>query len=188
MTLYLPGLSFVAVPKTATIAIEQAFSPFAFDFKPHQHHAVDEVKVNSSNPCLAVIRHPLRWMESYYKYLRFSPYFARSDSIWGLRSKTFEQFIWAYIRGQHMWPEPLRDQSSYVARNGSVVEHLYRYEDLSSAIDHLCEACGKRVPLERHNVSRDVPLELSPEAKSAFEQAAKVDYDLYESLGLAHAA
>lgn len=188
MTLYLPGLSFVAVPKTATISIERAFSPFAFDFKPHQHHAVDEVKSRSPNPCLAVIRHPLRWMESYYKYLRFSPYFAHSGSIWGLHSKSFEQFVWAYIRGQHMWPEPLRDQSSYVSRNGKAVEHLYRYENLSSATDHLCEACRKRVPLERHNVSRDVPLELSPEAKSAFEQAAKVDYDLYESLGLAHAA
>lgn len=188
MTLYLPGLSFVAVPKTATISIERAFSPFAFNFKPHQHHAVDEVKANSSNPCLAVIRHPLLWMESYYKYLRFSPYFARSDSIWGLRSKSFEQFVWAYIRGQHMWPEPLRDQSSYVSRNGSVVEHLYRYENLSAAVDQLCDACGARVTLGQYNVSRDAPLELSAEAMSAFEQAAKRDYDLYETLGLPHAA
>jgi hypothetical protein len=188
MTLYLPNLSFVAVPKTATIAIEQAFSPHATNFKPHQHDPVDAVRERSPSPCLAVVRHPLRWIESYYKYLRFSPYFARTDSIWGLHSKSFEQFVWAYVRGQHMWPEPLRDQSSYVSRNGATVEHLYRYEDLSNAVDHLCEACGARVGLERHNVSRDVPLDLSVKAVSAFEQSAKRDYDLYETLGLAHAA
>ena len=188
MTLYLPGISFVAVPKTATIAIERAFSPYANGFQPHQHDPVDAVKGQSQNPCIAVVRHPLRWIESYYKYLRFSPYFAHSGSVWGLHSKSFEQFVWAYIRGQHMWPEPLRDQSSYVSRNGKVVEHLYRYESLSDAVAHLCEACGAKVALERHNVSRDVPLDLSAEAVSAFEQSAKRDYDLYETLGLAHAA
>lgn len=182
MTLYLPNLSFVAVPKTATISIERAFSPYATNYKPHQHDSVDIVKERSSNPCVAVIRHPLRWMESYYKYLRFSPYFARTDSIWGLRSKTFEQFVLAYVRGQHMWPEPMRDQTSYVSRNGKSVEHLYRYENLHEAVDQLSSACGTRVELERHNVSRDAQLDLSREALTAFEQVTQRDYDLYESL------
>jgi len=183
VTLYLPNVSFVAVPKTATVAIERAFSPYATDFQPHQHDPVDVVKHRSPNPCVAVIRHPLRWIESYYKYLRFSPYFARSDSIWGLHSKTFEQFVWAYVKGQHMWPEPMMNQLSYVVRNGSVVEHLYRYDNLSAAVSHLCDVCGKTVAIERHNASRNTVLELSSEAKSAFEQAAENDYDLYESLG-----
>jgi hypothetical protein len=182
VTLYLPNLSFVAVPKTATIAIERAFSPYATNYIPHNHDPVDVVKSHSNNPCVAVVRHPLRWIESYYKYLRFSPYFARTDSIWGIRSKSFEQFVWAYVKGQHMWPEPLRDQSSYVCRNGRSVEYLYRYDNLSSVVDHLSLACGAKINLEKHNVSPDVPLDISKEALAAFETIAKNDYDLYESL------
>lgn len=182
MTLYLPNLSFVAVPKTATIAIEKAFSSYATNYAPHQHDPVDVVKGQSNKPCVATIRHPFLWIESYYKYLRFSPYFARVDSIWGLRSKSFEQFVWAYTKGQHMWPEPLGNQSSYVCRNGERVEHLYRYDNLAAVVDHLSSACGVKVTLEKHNVSREDSLTLSKEALAAFELFAKNDYDLYESL------
>jgi len=182
MTLYLPNLSFVAVPKTATISIEMAFSSYATNFKPHQHDPVDVVKGHASNPCVATVRNPLRWIESYYKYLRFSPYFARVDSIWGLHSKSFEQFVWAYTRGQHMWPEPLGTQSAYVCRNGERVDYLYRYDNLSAVVDHLSSACDVRVTLEKHNVSREDNLTLSKEALTAFELFAKNDYDLYESL------
>lgn len=182
MTLHLPNLSFVAVPKTATVSIERAFSPYATNFTAHQHGSVDVVKSAASNPCVATVREPLCWIESYYKYLRFSPYFARADSIWGLRSKSFEQFVWAYTRGQHMWPEPLGNQSAYVCRNGERVEYLYRYDKLPAVVEHLSSACGVWVTIEKHNVSREGNLTLSREALTAFELFAKNDYDLYESL------
>lgn len=181
MTLYLPNLSFVAVPKTATIAIETAFSPFAVAFKPHDHSSVGEVKAQSANPCVAAIRHPLRWMESYYRYLRYSPYFARTDSIWGLHSKTFEQFVAAYIRGQHMWPEPKLTQGQYVQDGQHRVEHLYRYDNLPALVGKLSEACGAKVNLGRHNVGKSDVLDLSPDLRLQFERHAEADFDLYET-------
>jgi hypothetical protein len=182
MTLYLPTLSFVAVPKTATIAIETTFFPYAINFKPHQHDSVDIVKYYSSNPCIAVIRHPLDWIKSYYKYLRYSPYFARTDSIWGLYSKSFEEFVWAYIKGQHMWPEPLNNQKSYVFYNNKKVEFLYRYDNLSKVVNHLCLSLEIKLDINKHNVSKKIDLELSKKALFAFEIFAKEDYDLYESI------
>lgn len=182
MTLYLPNISFVAVPKTASISIERAFCRFANDFKPHQHDSVDKVKACSNNPCIAVIRHPLRWIESYYKYLRFSPYFAHSGAVWGLHSKSFEQFVWAYVRGQHLWPEPLRHQVSYVSHLDQTVEHLYRFENLADAVNHLCDSVGAKIELQIHNVSRECDLYLSTKARAAYEKVADRDYELYESV------
>jgi hypothetical protein len=181
MTLYLPGLSFVAVPKTATIAIETAFAPFAQDFKPHDHSPVGAVKSRSSNPCVAAIRHPLDWMRSYYRYLRYSPYCARSDSIWGLHSKTFEQFVAAYIRGQHMWPEPKRTQGEYVHDAQHRVEHLYRYDNLPALVTKMSEACGAVVEIDRHNVGRGEVLDLSRSLQLDFERHAEADFNLYET-------
>jgi hypothetical protein len=181
MTLYLPGVSFVAVPKTATIAIEITFAPFAKDFEPHDHSPVGVVKSRSSNPCVAAIRHPLDWMRSYYKYLRYSPYFARSDSIWGLHSKTFEQFVAAYIRGQHMWPEPKRTQGEYVHDAQHRVEHLYRYDNLPALVTKMSEACGAVVEIDRHNVGRGEVLDLSRSLQLDFERYAEADFNLYEA-------
>ena len=180
MTLYLPGLSFVAVPKTATIAIETAFNPFAENFKPHDHSPVGSVKTRSNNPCVAAIRHPLHWIESYYKYLRYSPYFARSDSIWGLHSKTFEQFVSAYVRGQHMWPEPKRMQSEYVQDQNYCVEYLYKYDNLPALVDKLSSVCGSKVTLGRHNVGREEPLEISKSVQKQFEDCVQLDFEMYE--------
>jgi hypothetical protein len=181
MTLYLPGLSYVAVPKTATIAVETAFAPFAQGFKPHDHSPVGVVKSRYSNPCVAAIRHPLHWMESYYRYLRYSPYFARTDSIWGLHSKTFEEFVAAYIRGQHMWPEPKMTQWQYVQDDQHRVEHLYRYDNLSALVGRLSEACGAKVKLGRHNVGKSDVLDLSPNLRLQFERHAEADFNLYEA-------
>ena len=181
MTLYLPGLSFVAVPKTATIAIETAFAPFARDFKPHDHSPVSVVKSLSDNPCVAAIRHPLDWIRSYYRYLRHSPYFARLDSVWGLHSKTFEQFVAAYVRGQHMWPEPKRTQTEYVQDGQHRVDHLYRYDNLPALVSRLSAACGEDVELGRHNVGRSDVLDLPRGLQLDFERCAEADFNLYET-------
>lgn len=181
MTLHLDGISFVAVPKTATIAIERAFAPFVRDFVPHRHENVSSVKSVSQNPCLCLVRHPLEWMESYYKYLRFSPYFAKVDSVWGLRSKSFEDFVQAFMRGRRMWPEPHRFQHEYVCAEGLLVEHVYRYDQLDVAIDHLSTHCCERPAIGMHNVSPEVALELSSGTRAQFEIYMEKDYDLFEN-------
>jgi hypothetical protein len=81
-----------------------------------------------------------------------------------------------------MWPEPLGNQKSYVFRNDKKVEFLYRYDDLSKVVNHLASSCEVKVTINKHNVSKQVDLELSKEALFAFETFAKEDYDLYESI------
>lgn len=181
MTLYLNGLSFVAVPKTATISIERAFAPFARDFVPHRHEDVSIVAATSSNPCLCLVRHPLEWIKSYYKYLRWSPYFARLNARYGLRSKSFEQFVEAYMRGQRMWPEPKLSQHEYVEAGGKRVNYIYRYDDINRAVDHLSSVCGARVELSRYNKSRDIDLHLGREARLRLEKHMQKDYNIYYS-------
>lgn len=181
MTLHLPEISYVAVPKTATIAIENAFAPFASGYSPHVHQAVDVVKAAGGNACLGVIRNPRDWIKSYYLYLKHSPYFHSADSAWGIASKSFEQFVGRFCDGQWLWPEPLRFQSNYLCANGVHTDYLYRYENISDAIDHLSAACGQRPRVERHNVSPKSDVTMSDEMASRFEQYSAVDFELYEN-------
>lgn len=183
MTLYLQGVTFVAVPKTGTIAIEKAFAPYASNIAPldaHKHDNVAKVKLVSSNPCLCLVRNPLDWIGSYYRFLRFSPFFARSDCLFGIHSKSFEDFVQAHVRGRRMWPEPHRFQHEYVCSGGLSVEWVYRYDALTDAMDHLSEVCGVAPKIDKHNVSRKLELELSEGTRLQFEKYMEKDYCLYE--------
>ena len=181
MTLYLRNISFVAVPKTATIAVEKAFSPYARGYVPHTHEPVDVVKREGGQDCLGVIRNPHDWIASYYLYLKHSPYFHSAKSVWGIGGKSFEQFVGRFCDGQHLWPEPLRLQSMYLVCNRAKTEFIYRYDQLSDAVSHMSAACGERPTIGRHNVSQKEDVKLSRKMASLFEAAASEDFDLYES-------
>lgn len=181
MTLYLRNISFVAVPKTGTIAIEKAFSPYARGYVQHTHDPVDVVKREGGQDCLGVIRNPHDWIASYYLYLKHSPYFYSAKSVWGIGEKSFEQFVGRFCEGQHLWPERLRLQSMYLFCNGVSTDFIYRYDDLPHAVAHISAACGERPTVGRHNVSHKEDVKLSKKMASLFEAAAAKDFELYES-------
>jgi hypothetical protein len=180
MTLLLPNISFVATPKTATISIETAFSPYARDYAPHVHEPVNVVRSKSNKPALGVIRNPHDWIKSYYLYLKHSKYFLSVNSPWGIGKRSLDSFVGKFCDGQHLWPEPLRLQSDYLETESDSVEHLYRYESLNLAIAQLNESCGTKVVVDRHNVSPKSDLVLSHKMKTLFEESASKDFELYE--------
>jgi len=180
MTLHLENISFVAVPKTATIAIEKAFSPYARSYTPHTHEPVDVVKRDGGQDCLGLIRNPHDWIKSYYLYLKHSPYFYSASSAWGIGKKTFEEFVGRFCDGHHLWPEPLRLQSMYLLRNGVSTDFIYRFENLLNAVAHIGAACGQMPKMSRHNVSPECDVILSKKMAYLFEDAASEDFDLYE--------
>jgi hypothetical protein len=181
MTLHLRNISFVAVPKTATIAVEKAFSPYARDYVQHRHDPVDIVKRGGEQDCLGIIRNPHDWILSYYLYLKHSPYFYSLKSIWGIGGKSFEQFVGRFCDGQHLWPEPLRLQSMYLLSSVAKTDFIYRYEHLSDAVSHISAACGERPTVGRCNVSQKEDVKLSKKMAFLFEAAASKDFELYES-------
>ena len=181
MTLHLKSISFVSVPKTATIAIEKAFSPYARGYVPHTHDPVDVVKREGGQDCLGVIRNPYDWIASYYLYLKHSPYFYSAKYVWGIGEKSFEQFVGKFCGGQHLWPEPLCLQSMYLFCNGVSTDFIYRYDDLPHAVAHISAACAEIPTVGRNNVSHKEDVILSKKMAYLFEDAASEDFDLYES-------
>lgn len=179
MTLYLPEVTYVAVPKNATIATERAFEDHATAVHPHKHDNVAVVKEVSSKPCVASIREPLSWIKSYYLYLRYSPYFY--DSHFGVRSD-FDTFVRKIVRGDILWPEPHRLQSDYLVKGEHTVESIYRYDDLDKLWKHLSDLCGESITPGRHNVSRRKDVSLSPKVRSLYEDYASADYEIYEAI------
>lgn len=184
MTLILPKLNYVAVPKTGTIAIERVLGEYAEGFSPHQHHTLKQVRTMSSSKCVGVIREPLEWIESYYRYLRWSPYFARSDSIWGLRSKSFEQFVQAFVKGRVMWPEPKRFQSDYLTNEDDIVDIIYTYDQLNDVFELLSQDVSNTKPLKVENKGRVSNLEISDDLINEYYNYVSKDVELYEKVKL----
>mgnify|MGYP005991405905 CR=1 FL=1 len=181
MTLILPTASFVAVPKTGTISVEEAYGFLADGFRPHLHEPVDVVRKRKKQVCFGVIREPVGWITSYYKYLKYSPYF-NNTSTFGLRTKTFDQFVEKYVEGKHQWPEPLFHQASYLDRHGERVDFIYRFEELNRLVSDLSSITGVSVEVAHRNKSPDCDLKLDPALKKMFEDHTKRDYDIYESV------
>ena len=179
MTLYLNNISYIAVPKNGTISIKQSFKNYAINFELHKHESINQVKNKSDNPCIATIRNPVDWIISYYKYLKYSEWFINSH--WGIKSKSFNEFILAYINGQHLWPEPFRKQSDYINGNSNV-EYLYRYEDIEKVFIHLENSIDKKVERLWENRGIKTDIFFDPKLKNKFMDYMKKDFEIYESI------
>ena len=194
------GFVFLAVPKTGSTAIEQAFRSHADmasrttpSFK-HTRYAqfqrflrpflASKGFPRDSYEVVCVFREPIDWLSSWWRY-RSREELADPSHPSHLNYAghlSFEQFAYAYMKGDEQFAQGVGRQSEFVrARPGQPkMDRIFRYERLDLLVDFLCEKVGEEVALKVRNVSPERSFSLSEEGERELREFFKPDYRIYE--------
>lgn len=185
-------LTILATPKTGSTALHMALGPHSdllFKNAPAAKHISPSRYAKELAPfvdnlaggeceTLAVIREPLDWLGSWYRY-RTRGDLDGPNSTKGI---TFDQFIEGYLSSDKPKYAKVGAQARFLGKPESKkLTYLWRYEDLDSLQTFLSLRLDRQFKLERKNVSPPLDLSLSPENLKAINEAFKPDFELYET-------
>ncbi len=192
-------LVLLAVPKTGTTAYAAALAPHAsliVSEPPELKHAPVFRYNRFFRPMLervgggrmdlvAVIREPISWLGSWYRYRQRAFLAGKPTSTLGY---SFDAFVDAYTMGKRPAFANVGSQSKFVepSANGTGVTHLFRYEDQHTLIGFLEERLSVSLDLPRRNVSEGKAPEISPETKSKLRRRCAGDFALWDSAAGSH--
>lgn len=190
-------LVFLSVPKTGTTAIEAALAPVAdmvISNPPELKHApvyrynrffrpMFERACNVDNlELVAVMREPVSWLASWYRYRRRVDMRGRANST---ENVSFDEFVQEYMKGDKKAAYAnVGSQAKFLEPrpNGVQVDHLFRYEDQPRLIRFLEQRLDQKIVLERRNSSPPIPLELPAETLAKLKRKHAEEFALYDSL------
>ena len=189
-------LAFLSVPKTGTTAYETALrgrADMVISDPPLLKHAPVYrynrfLRPMFLNVCkvelelMAVMREPVDWLGSWYRYRRRPFMEGKPNSTHGV---SFDEFVQAYLQGKRPGFAEVGSQQKFLETqpNGTGVTHLFRYEDQPRLQRFLEERLEVRLELGRENVSPEMPLELSPETEARLRRKCAEEFALYDSIG-----
>jgi len=193
-------LVLLAVPKTGTTALEAALLPHADSaiLNPPQMKHVPvqgyrnrlsgffEQRGNRPMALMAVIREPLDWLGSWYRY-RGRPQIAGSAK--STADISFDTFVEGWLEKDPPEFANIGRQSRFVStKSGEVgVDHLFTYERLDQAVAFLEDRLSVSLDLPRRNVSPPATLSLSAEVEQRLRHEAAADFDLWTQVSEANA-
>ena len=164
------------MPKTASTSYIHALSPYAIitikgppNFKHMSLQKFDKIlrpvlERNSQKTIetLAVIRHPLDWMSSWYRYRLRDSLDCSENSTAGI---TFDEFVEHYMHNDPPRFARVGNQSSFLKPAGDrpKITHLFQYEDQISLVEFLKNRLEKEFELPVTNVSPKIRVQISPE-------------------------
>ena len=189
-------LVFLSVPKTGTTAIETALAPHAgivISDPPELKHAplyrynrffrpmFERACKEDNMETLAVMREPISWLGSWYRYRQRDFIKGRPTSTKGI---TFDEFVDAYTRGDRPAYANVGSQAKFLEPrpNGTQITHLFRYEDQPPLLRFLKSRLGVDFELERKNVSPRVALSLSPDIEAKLRRKCAAEFELYDTI------
>lgn len=189
-------LVFLAVPKTGTTALEHALAPRAdmvIRNPPELKHAnlgryrrwIEPFLGKAGGPkpeTVAVIRHPVDWLKSWYRYRHRDDLAGHPNST---RDMDFDSFVADYCRGTPPPHANVGSQANFVTdAAGKVgVDHLFRYEDTELLRDFVEARLGFRLEPPRANVSPSVELVLSPGVEARLRRKRLEEFEIWEKAG-----
>ena len=189
-----PRLVLLSVPKTGTTALETALAPRAqlvlrsrpeikhLTLRQYQTHVAPLLAAIPGAPfrTLAVVREPLSWLGSWFRYRQRPQLLGHPNSTAGLGFEGFVQDL--------LSPDPppyaaLGRQSGFLrpAPGHGGPDLLFRYERMDLLIGFLETALKTSLELPRVNVSPPGDLTLEPETLARLRAAMADDYALWES-------
>jgi len=188
-------LVFLSVPKTGTTAWQSALGPHAsmvISDPPELKHApifrynrffrpALEKFIGEDLHVIAVIREPIDWLGSWYRY-RQRPFLrGRPTSTHDL---SFDAFVQGYIQGKQPRNANVGSQSKFLEpqKNGTSATHLFRYDDQVGLTSFLESRLGISLSTARMNASPKDPLILLPETETVLRRKYAPDFRLYESV------
>ena len=188
-------LVLLSVPKTGTHAYTQALGPLAsmvVTDPPELKHApvyrynrffrpMFEKMGAPDMELVAVIREPLDWLGSWYRYRQRQALEGRATST---RGHSFDAFLTAACEDTPPAFANVGNQAKFVeARpNGTAVTHFFRYEDQAGLRAFLTDRLGDLPEIPTANVSPRLALEASPEVNARVRKARAAEFALWESI------
>jgi len=184
-----------SVPKTGTTALESVLAPhaaIALHDPPELKHSpvyrynrflrpMVEKFIGDDVETIAVVREPVSWLGSWYRY-RQRPFLSgRAVSTEGL---SFAEFVEGYLAPERPAFANVGAQSKFVEPrpNGTAITRLFKYEALDLCIQHLEARLELKIDLPKVNVSprRDLALPAALEAR--LRAACAEDFALWASI------
>lgn len=195
LVFYKENLVFLSVPKTGTTAYHSALQSRADiiirDPPLLKHAPVYRYnrflrplfkQVCASDPeIMAVMREPISWLGSWYRYRGRPALHGHPNSTEGI---SFNAFVDAYCKGKPPDYAMVGSQANFLAPqpNGCAVTHLFRYEEQSRVVGFLSERLNCQITLGQENVSPAQDLELSAKTEGKLRRKFAADFDLYDSI------
>ena len=189
-------LVFLSVPKTGTTAWQAALGPHAsmvISDPPELKHApvfrynrffrpALEKFIGDDLHVIAVMREPIDWLGSWYRY-RQRPFLEGRPA--GTHRLSFDAFVQGYVQGKQPQYANVGSQSKFLEpqKNGTAATHLFRYDDQVGLMKYLESRLGVRLNPTRLNESpKDRPI-LSSETEAVLRRKYAPDFQLYNSVG-----
>jgi hypothetical protein len=188
-------LAYLAVPKTGTTAVERAL---------HRHAAMvlrDPPGLKHTNArgferkfrgmfergelpamqTVAVMREPVSWLGSWYRYRQRPALTGKKNSTAGI---SFDEFVAGYLSPEQPAFADIGAQSRFLTDENEdlLVNHLFRYEDMGPFLDFLRQMLGLEIELQRVNTSPEAELALSDTLHAELRQKRHLDFQIYEAL------
>jgi hypothetical protein len=195
LVFYKERLAFLSVPKTGTTAYETALAPRAdmvISEPPMLKHApvyrynrfirpMFERVCDVELDVMAVMREPVSWLGSWYRY-RQRPFMdGKPNSTHGI---SFDDFVLAYMKGDKPRFADVGSQFQFMKTqpNGTGVTHFFRYEDQPKLKEFLEDRLKVTLSLAQENVSPKMELTLSDDVARRFKKKCAEEFDLYASI------
>ena len=188
-------LVFLSVPKTGTTAWQAALAPYAsmiISDPPELKHApifrynrffrpALEKFIGDDLHVIAVMRAPIDWLGSWYRY-RQRPFLAGKPT--STQGMSFDAFVAAYLKGQQPAFANVGSQSKFLEpqRNGTAATHVFRYKDQAALRAYLEARLETSISTDRLNTSARDKLILSDDIEAALRRKYAPDFQLYDSI------
>lgn len=187
------NLTFFAVPKTGTTALEEALRPHcSIDLRdpPRVRHMNAGAYHRNLAPWLrttydvapetmAILRHPIERLRSWYRYRNADQFAGKPASAQGL---SFDAFIAETLKPD---PRPVgqigsQDRFCLSGQDDIRIRHLFTYEQMETAHAFLQDRFGRKIEVPVLNVSPRTDAPLSPALEAELRRARAREFSLYE--------
>ncbi len=187
-------LAVLAVPKTGSTALEDALSggadasflnPPGLKHCPvrryHREVAPLFEKPGRKLALMAVMREPVAWLESWYRYRARAEIRGRATSTDGI---SFEEFVEAWLSEDPPEFARVGRQSRFLNAQGTRVgvHHLFRHDRMETAIAFLENRLQRQITLGRANVSTMPAPQVDARTRARLEEKAPEEFTLWAAL------
>ncbi len=195
MIFFKERLALLSVPKTGTTAFQAALrdrADLVISDPPELKHAplyrynrwirpMYEKVCGAELEVAAVMREPVSWLGSWYRYRQRPALDGKPNSTKGV---TFDDFLHACCKGKPPAYANVGSQAKFLEAqpNGCKVSHLFRYEDQNGLKTFLEQRLDTELHLERKNVSPAAELPLCPESEARLRRKRAAEFEMYQSI------
>jgi hypothetical protein len=141
-----------------------------------------DIVCNTQLDTMAVIREPISWMGSWYRY-RQRPFLKGKPT--STQDISFDTFVRGYLQSSPPAYAHIGSQARFITPRAGTppVTYLFRYENQPRLREFLEHRLGTKIQIPRHNASSQTKLNLSACVEGDVIEKYQADFNLWHSLG-----